>query len=50
LKNIVSEQVKANPSNALSAVDETVFDGLISALETRLKEKEKAQQDAAGNA
>lgn len=50
LKNIVSAQVKANPSNALAAVDETVFESLVTALETRLKEKEKAQQDAAGNA
>lgn len=50
LKNIVSAQVMANPTNALAKVNETVFDGLISALETRLKEKEKAQQDAAGSA
>jgi hypothetical protein len=49
LKNIVSAQVKANPSNALSGIDKTVVDGLISALETRLREKEKAQQDAAHN-
>jgi putative ATP-dependent endonuclease of OLD family len=49
LKNVVSALVTSNPSTALSAVDESVFLGLITALETRLKEKEKAQQDASAD-
>lgn len=50
VKNLVSEQISLDPLRALSEVDENVFGGLIEALEARLREKEKNQQDAAGNA
>lgn len=50
VKNLVADQVDADPSKALAEIDQSVIDGLIGALETRLREKEKAQQDAAGNA
>ena len=50
VKNLVAEQIVANPKDAISLANATVIDGLTSALETRMKEKEKAQQGAASNA
>ncbi|MCG6157079.1 ATP-dependent nuclease [Rubinisphaera margarita] len=50
VKNLVAEQISADPSNAISAINDTVVDGLTSALEGRLQEKEKAQQDASCSA
>jgi len=49
VKNLVAEQVCLDPSRALTDVDADVFDGLVKALEVRLMERERAQQDAAGN-
>lgn len=46
LKNIVSTRVISSPITAIMPVNVTVFDGLMHALEARLKEKEQAQQDA----
>jgi hypothetical protein len=50
VKNMVAELIKSNPANAIAEQNKTVIDGLISSLELRLKDKEKAQQDATGNA
>ena len=46
VKMLVSDAVVANPGNALNTHDLTVIDGLILALETRLREKEQAKQNA----
>lgn len=50
VKNIVADLIESNPTNAVSEQNKTIIDGLITSLESRLKEKEKAQQDATGNA
>ena len=44
VKNLVAEQVISDPGNPLAALDEAIFEALITTLEARLKEKEKAQQ------
>lgn len=46
VKRQVAQLIRANPRAAVCDRDKTVIDGLISSLETRLREKEKAQQAA----
>jgi putative ATP-dependent endonuclease of OLD family len=43
IKTLVANAVATNPGTALNAHKKPVFDSLVSALETRLKEREKAQ-------
>lgn len=49
VKNMVAELVKENPENAVSPQNSDIIGGLVASLEYRVKEKEKAQQDAIGN-
>jgi putative ATP-dependent endonuclease of the OLD family len=46
IKYIVAKQISLNPGEAINAQDKLIIESLIGALEKRLKEKEKAQQDA----
>jgi len=46
IKYMVANQVSLNPLQAISKQDELIIESLIGALESRLKEREKAQQDA----
>lgn len=45
IKYIVANQVSSNPRDAINGQDKLIIDSLIGALESRLKEKEKAQQN-----
>ncbi len=44
IKYMVANQVSSNPQNAINNQDKMIIDSLIASLESRLKEKEKAQQ------
>jgi putative ATP-dependent endonuclease of the OLD family len=46
IKYMVANSVSLNPQEAINVQDKLIIESLISALESRLKEKEKAQQDA----
>lgn len=50
IKYLVSQAVINSPEEALTDRDSTIVSALIMAIEARLKEKEKAQQDASDNA
>lgn len=45
IKYMVAKQVSLNPKEATNVQDKLIIESLINALETRLREKEKAQQD-----
>ncbi len=46
IKYMVANQVSSNPQNAVNDQDKMIVDSLIASLESRLIEKEKAQQNA----
>ena len=49
IKFIVANQVASNPMSVINEQDKTIIDSLIGTLESRLKEKENAQQEASSD-
>jgi len=49
VKRIVSSQVMTSPDKAIRTSEKTVIDSLVNTLTKRLKDKEKAQQDASAD-
>lgn len=45
VKNLVAEQISLHPEDIINDQDKTIIQGLIGALEKRMKEKELAQQE-----
>ena len=46
IKYMIAKRVSSDPQNAINDQDKMIIDSLIGSLESRLKEKEKAQQNA----